>query len=100
MVKSVSEGYLTPPMESKPIKGVDIVLEYNGENLMKRKFDDETKFHLTGQMFGRLDRLNIACLMMMELQKLLWGYNKKFRITIECNPEMNRYEVFREDYDD
>jgi len=41
MVKSVSEGYLTPLMESKPIKGVDIVLEYNGENLMKRKFEAE-----------------------------------------------------------
>ena len=46
---------------------------------------------------GKLNYMEIAALMMFEIGKLLWGDDKKFRVTIECNPETGRFEARRED---
>lgn len=46
---------------------------------------------------GKLHYMEIGALMMYEIGRLLWGDNKKFRVTIECDPETGRFEAKRED---
>lgn len=39
-----------------------------------------------------------AAAIMRELSKQLWPNGKKFRVTIECDPETNRFKMTREDF--
>ncbi|MCI9234745.1 MAG: hypothetical protein HFG24_02070 [Anaerotruncus sp.] len=46
---------------------------------------------------GKLDCMEKAAMMMHELGKLLWVSDKKFRVTVVCDPEEGRFEAIRED---
>ncbi len=46
---------------------------------------------------GKLCYMEHGAVMLYELGRLLWPDGKKFRVTIECDPEMGRFEARRED---
>ena len=46
---------------------------------------------------GKLDCIEKAAMMMHEFGKLLWVSDKKFRVTVVCDPEEGRFEAIRED---
>lgn len=46
---------------------------------------------------GKLRYMEYGAVMLFELGKILWPGEKKFRVTIECDPETGRFEAKRED---
>lgn len=46
---------------------------------------------------GKSDAIGTAAAIMRELSKHLWMDGKKFRVTIDCDPETNRFEIIRQD---
>lgn len=47
---------------------------------------------------GRLSLLECGITLLHELSKLLWYDDKKFRVTIECDPDAGRFSAKREDF--
>lgn len=46
---------------------------------------------------GEDEILGKAGVIMAELGKMLWIDRKKFRVTIECDPELGLFEIRRDD---
>lgn len=46
---------------------------------------------------GKLNYMEHGAVMLFELGKLLWPSGKKFRVTVECDPETGRFEAKREE---
>lgn len=46
---------------------------------------------------GKLNYMEHGAVILYELGKLLWPNGKKFRVTIECDPEAGRFEAKRMD---
>ena len=47
---------------------------------------------------GKDEILGKAGVIMSELGKMLWLDGKKFRVTIECDPELGLFEMKRDDF--
>lgn len=47
---------------------------------------------------GKDEILGKAGAVMAELGKMLWVDGKKFRVTIECDPELGLFEMKRDDF--
>lgn len=47
---------------------------------------------------GKDEILGKAGAIMSELGKMLWIDGKKFRVTIECDPELGLFEMKRDDF--
>ncbi len=47
---------------------------------------------------GKADMIAVAAIIMREISDLLWMNGKKFRITIECDPETNSFTIIRHDF--
>lgn len=47
---------------------------------------------------GRLSVLEHGIVLLHELSKLLWYEDKKFRVTIECDPDTGKFSAKREDF--
>ncbi len=47
---------------------------------------------------GKDETLGKAGAIMSELGKMLWLDGKKFRVTIECDPELGLFEMKRDDF--
>ncbi len=52
---------------------------------------------VTHRLGGKLDYIEHGAVMLFELGRLLWPSGKKFRVTIECDPETGRFEARREE---
>ncbi len=46
---------------------------------------------------GNLHYMEVGAAMMFELGKVLWAGERKYRVTIECDPETGKFEAKRED---
>lgn len=46
---------------------------------------------------GNLRYMEVGAAMMLELGKVLWAGERKYRVTIECDPETGKFEAKRED---
>lgn len=44
---------------------------------------------------GKADDIGAAAAIMTYLAQHLWMDGKKFRVTIDCDPETNRFEIVR-----
>ncbi len=80
----------------------EIPLEELPETLRAAKLDcPEMKIYesklVTHGLGGKLDYMEHGAVMLFELGRLLWPSGKKFRITIECDPETGRFKASRED---
>ena len=47
---------------------------------------------------GRATTMGEGAALMGELIEYLWVKGKRFRVTIDCDPEANRFEITREDF--
>lgn len=67
---------------------------------VKEKYP-EAKIHETTPeshgLKGKLHYMEHSAVVLLELGKLLWPGGKKFRVTIECDPETEQFEARRED---
>ena len=46
---------------------------------------------------GKVDAIGKAAAIMGKLSKHLWMDGKKFRVTIDCDPETGRFEIIRQE---
>lgn len=46
---------------------------------------------------GNLHYMEVGAAMLFELGKLLWAGERKYRVTIECDPGNGKFEAKRED---
>lgn len=51
----------------------------------------------TNNLSGKVNALEYGSCLLYELGKLLWVEDKKFRVTIECDPETGRFTATREE---
>ncbi len=47
---------------------------------------------------GSVKALGYSSCLLHEMGKLLWVTDKKFRVTVECDPETGRFTAVREDF--
>ncbi len=51
----------------------------------------------TNNLSGKVKVLEYGSCLLYELGKLLWVEDKKFRVTIECDPETGKFTAVREE---
>lgn len=67
---------------------------------VKEKYPEAKIYETTPEshgLKGKLHYMEHSAVVLLELGKLLWPSGKKFRVTIECDPEAGRFEAKRMD---